>query len=54
MLSELVGAILILFLLLIGLTGPSLLAAHQWRFGGGKLLHDRLDPNPTHPKHEHL
>jgi hypothetical protein len=26
--------------------GPSLVAAYQWWFGGGKLLNDRLGPNP--------
>ena len=32
--------------------GPSLIAIYRWRFGGGKLLNDRLGDGKTPPFRE--
>lgn len=46
MLGQYVVAALVLVLTLGVLAGPSVIAAYRWRYGGGKLLHDRLGPKP--------
>jgi hypothetical protein len=52
MLAEYFLAFLFLGVLLIVIAGPSLIAAYRWRFGGGKLLNDRLNQkSPTHNRH---
>ena len=43
------AAVLVTILALVG--APSVIAAYQWRFGGGKLLNDRLGPKVAAPKH---
>ena len=42
------AAVLVTVLAVLG--APSLIAAYQWRFGGGKLLNDRLGPKLPPPK----
>ena len=44
------AVILTTFILMV--TGPSLIALYRWRFGGGKLLHDRLGDGKTPPLRE--
>ena len=44
------ATILTTFFLVV--TGPSLIAMYRWRFGGGKLLNDRLGDGKTSPLHE--
>ena len=46
MVAQYLIASAILAVALTLLAGPSLIAASQWWFGGGKLLNDRLGPKP--------
>ncbi len=51
MLEFLVSAAILTTVFLV-VTGPSLIAMYRWRFGGGKLLNDRLGDGKTPPLHE--